>query len=101
MIEKDSMLMGFVLGAITPIVGFVVIEFIFNTLTDMGWMAEVSMSTAGRRFRTLTLLAICSVLVPFQIAKVKKWDNTMRGMVFPTLIYVGAWIYQFFDELFA
>ncbi len=101
MIEKDSMLMGFVLGAITPIVGFVVIEFIFNTLTDIGWMAEVSMSTAGRRFRTLTLLAICSVLVPFQIAKFKKWDNTMRGMVFPTLIYVGAWIYQFFDELFA
>jgi hypothetical protein len=99
--DKNSLLMGFVLGAIVPVAGFYLIENIFDVLTQMGWIAEVTMSIGARRYRTMALLAICTNLIPFQIAKVKKWDNTLRGIVFPTLIYVGAWIYTFYDQLFA
>jgi|JI7StandDraft_1071085.scaffolds.fasta_scaffold02945_3 hypothetical protein len=99
MIEKNSLLLGLVLGCIVPVLGFVTVEFIFNTLTQMGWMDEVSASSAGRRFRTLALLAICCNLIPFQISKAQRWDDTMRGIVFPTLIYVGAWIYKFYGDL--
>jgi hypothetical protein len=101
MIEKDSLLLGLVLGVIVPVLGFVAIEFIFNTLTSMGLMDEVSASTGGSRFRTLIVLAICCNLIPFNIAKNRKWDQTMRGIVFPTLIYVGAWIYKFYGVFFS
>jgi len=100
MIEKNSVLSGLVLGCIVPVLGFIVVEFIFNIMTQYGLMAEVSSSSAGRRFRTLTLIAICTNLIPFNIAKNRKWDETMRGIVFPTLIYVGAWVYKFYGELF-
>ncbi len=97
--NKDSVLAGFVLGAIVPVLGYIVIEFIFNSLTQMGVMAEVTASTAERRMRTLSLLAICCNLIPFQIAKSKRWDDQMRGIVFPTLVYVGFWVYTFFGVI--
>ncbi len=99
--EKNSFLMGFVLGAIVPVAGFYLVENIFDVLTQMGWMDEVSMSTGARRYRTMALLAMCCNLIPFNISKVKKWDNTMRGIIIPTLIYVVAWVYTFYDQLFA
>lgn len=98
--EKNSLLTGFVLGAIVPVLGFYLIENIFDVLTQMGWMDEVSLSTGGKRYRTMTLLAVCTNLIPFHIAKLKRWDDTMRGIVFPTLIYVIMWIYTFYDQLF-
>ncbi|HRO09456.1 MAG TPA: hypothetical protein PK611_12035 [Saprospiraceae bacterium] len=98
--ERNSLLMGFVIGAITPVLGFYLIENLFDLMTQMGWMDEVSMSTGSKRYRTMALLAICCNLIPFNITKIKKWDESMRGIVFPTLIYVGAWIYTFYDQLF-
>ncbi len=100
MIEKTSIIFGLVLGCIVPVLGFVLIEYIFNTMTQFGLMEEVTSSTSGRRFRTLCLIAICCSLIPFNIAKNKKWDQTMRGIIFPTLIYVGAWVFRFYGELF-
>jgi hypothetical protein len=100
MIDKNSIIFGLLLGAIVPVGGFVLTEFIFNTLTDLGIMDKVSSSTAGRRFRTLALIAICYNLIPFNICKNYRWDETMRGIIFPTLIYVGAWVYKFYGELF-
>lgn len=99
MIEKNSLLLGLVLGCIVPVAGFVIFEFLFNMLTSWGLLDEVSASTAGRRYRTLTLLALCTVLIPFNIAISRKWDQTMRGMIFPTLIYAGAWVYKYYSEL--
>jgi len=97
--NKDSILAGFVIGAIVPVAGYTVVEFIFELLTQMGVMADVTASTAERRLRTLSLLAICCNLIPFQIAKSKRWDDQMRGIVFPTLVYVGFWVYTFFGVI--
>ncbi|MFZ1750029.1 MAG: hypothetical protein WAU01_07550 [Saprospiraceae bacterium] len=100
MLERNSILTGFVIGCLFPVLGFVLVEFIFNTLTHYGLMAEVSASTAGRRFRTIALIALCTNLIPFNYAKNRKSDHTMRGIVFPTLIYVMAWLYKFAGDLF-
>lgn len=100
MLERNSIVTGLVLGCIVPILGFLLVEFIFNTLTNFGLMEVVTESTSQRRFRTLALLGICSNLIPFNIAKNRKWDQTMRGIIFPTLVYVAAWVYRFYSELF-
>jgi hypothetical protein len=100
MIEKNNFAMGLLIGALTPIIGFTIIEFLFNLLTDFGLMEEVTVSISPRRERTIGLLAICFNLIPFQYCKNKKWDNTMRGIIFPTMIYVGFWIYRYKAILF-
>lgn len=100
MIEKNSFFTGLVLGAIVPVLGYVVVEFIFGLLTQMGLMEYVSGSGSSRRMRTLALIGICCNLIPFNICRKYRWDNTMRGIVFPTLLYVGFWLYQYSAVLF-
>jgi len=100
MIEKNSVFTGLVLGAIVPVLGYIAVEFIFGILTDMGLMDYVSSSGASRRMRTLALIGICCNLIPFNIARKNRWDGTMRGIVFPTLLYVGFWLYQYSSILF-
>lgn len=101
MLERNSIMTGLVLGCIVPVLGYMIVQFIFDTLTQFGWMDAVTATSEGRRMRTLALLGICCNLIPFNISKNKKWDQTMRGIIFPTLIYVAAWIYRFHSELFA
>jgi len=98
--DKDSVFTGLVMGALIPVIGYIAIEFLFDLATQMGWIDAVSASTSERRLRTIFLLSICTNLIPFHVAKYNKWDNTMRGVVFPTLIYVGFWIYTFYESLF-
>ena len=100
MIEKNSVFTGLVLGAIVPVLGYIVTEFIFSLMTQAGIMEYVSGSGSSRRMRTLALIGICTNLVPFNVARKYKWDNTMRGIVFPTLLYVGFWLYQYSGILF-
>ena len=95
MMDKNSIFTGLVLGAVVPVLGFIVVEFIFSLLIQVNLMEYVDGSGTSRRMRTLALIGICSNLVPFHIARRNKWDNTMRGIVFPTLLYVGFWLYQF------
>jgi hypothetical protein len=95
MIEKNSLFTGLVVGAIVPVLGYIVVEFIFGLLTQAGMMEYVTGGGTSRRMRTLALLGICSNLIPLTICKRYKWDDTMRGIVFPTLLYVAFWLYQF------
>lgn len=100
MIDKDSVFTGLVVGAIVPVLGYFAVEFVFGILTEMGMMEYVSGTGSSRRMRTLALLGICSNLVPFHISKSNRWNDTMRGIVFPTLLYVGFWLYQYGALLF-
>lgn len=100
MLDKDSVFTGLIVGAIFPVLGYFAVEFIFSLLTQMNLMEYVSGGGVSRRMRTLSLLGICCNLIPFQIGRKNKWDNTMRGIVFPTLLYVGGWIWKFGSLLF-
>lgn len=100
MIDKNSVFTGLVVGAIVPVLGYFAVEFIFGILTEMGLMEYVTGTGSSRRMRTLALLGICSNLIPFHICKNKRWNDTMRGIVFPTLLYVGFWLYQYGALLF-
>lgn len=93
--EKNSIITGFVLGAIVPVLGFMLVDFLAQQfLPDTMGDGIIS------RSKTFGIIAICFNLIPFEIAKRKYWDDTMRGLVFPTLIYVGFWVYKFYYVLF-
>ncbi|NNF34200.1 MAG: hypothetical protein HKN68_08830 [Saprospiraceae bacterium] len=98
--DKNTIVMGLLFGAVTPVIGFVVFESIFEGLEMVGLIEEATSSAMDRRERTISLLAICSNLIPFNFAKKRRWDQMLRGVVFPTLIYVAAWIYRYHDILF-
>ena len=98
--DKNTIPIGLLIGAVTPVIGFMFFEGIFDALEYFGMIEEATPSALPKRERTIALLAICTNLLPFNFCKKRKWDNAMRGIVFPTLVYVAGWIYTYYDILF-
>lgn len=97
--QYDTVIVGLAVGAVVPILGFIVTETIFGILVDMNLMSEGGTGIYSKRYRTMALIALCFNLIPFNIAKRNRWDNLMRGIVFPTLLYVGFWLYKYSSVL--
>jgi len=97
--QYDTVIVGLAVGAVVPILGFIVTETIFGILVDMNLMSEGGTGIYSKRYRTMALIALCFNLLPFNIAKRNRWDNLMRGIVFPTLLYVGFWLYKYSSVL--
>jgi len=98
MLEKDSILLGIVLGVCIPFVGFATIQMLFEQLADMESL-NPEMRTIFFRDRTIAILAICLNLIPFNIYKKWRFDQTMRGILFTTFLYVFAWIWYFANTM--
>ncbi len=71
-----------------------------QSFTQAGIMEFVSSGGNSKRQRTLALLGICATLIPMHICKNNKWNETMRGMIFPIMVYMGSWIFYYKDTLF-
>ncbi len=95
MFEKNQILLGIIIGICVPIIGWALFQMLFEGLTTIGVMDEVTSGSSEGRIRTLALLGICSNIIPFEIYRKKRYDNTMRGLIFPTLIYVCIWVYVY------
>ncbi|MBK8700858.1 MAG: hypothetical protein IPN29_15480 [Saprospiraceae bacterium] len=99
--EKDAWITGLVVGAILPVVGFYLMENLLELMAIKGTLAEATGESMMRRMRTIGLIAICFNLIPFEVCRKYRYDQTMRGIVLPTLVYVGFWIYKYYYILFS
>jgi len=91
-LNKDNFWIGLALGFILPIVSYGILLTIVDFADDHIFPPDVTISR-GFRDRTLSVIAICFNLIPFHIYQKKYADNTMRGLVFPTLLFVGIWFW--------
>ena len=94
MLEKDSIILGLLLGLCIPFVGFATIQMIFERIADSDTL-NPEMRDITFRPRTIAILAICLNLIPFNIYKNWRFDNTMRGVIIATFVYVFVWILYF------
>ena len=98
--QNDSVWIGLMVGATIPVIGFWVIGNLFDFLTVQGIMDELTVSTMGRRQRTLALLAILCNMLAVQVLKRKRFDEIIRGILLVSFIYCGVWVYYFRSSLF-
>lgn len=98
--EKNSFPLGLLIGALTPIIGYYLVSGIFDLLVSADIMGAAPMGLHSQRMRTILLLSLCTSLIPFNLLKNYKLDRTMQGMIFPTLIYAGVWLYYYGRTLF-
>ena len=94
MFKKDSILVGILVGLVVPFVGYAILLTIFDQLQAAGLVEPNGFSPTFRQ-RTLSVLAICLNIIPINIFKKRWWNESMRGVVFPTGLYVIAWIVYF------
>ncbi len=93
MFEKDSIVAGLLLGVFVPVVGYALWLEIYDQLDARGVIS--GMGAGDFRRRTSALLGICVNLIPFGFFNRKRFFNSMRGIMIPTIIYGFAWFIYF------
>lgn len=93
-LDRDSFLLGFLLGSTFPVMMYGILLAIFDALEARLLASDIGMSP-DFRFRTLMLVAICSNIIIFNLYRRWGRDNTMRGMVLPTMGFVVYWFWLY------
>ncbi len=92
--KYDKLLAGIIAAVLLPIFWYLILMSVYQSLETLGWLEKGAVSIDFRQ-RTSALAAICLNILPLQIFKTHYMDQAMRGVVFPTVAYVGLWLYLF------
>ena len=92
--KYDKVWIGILAGLLAPIFWYFIWLSIYDGIETMGWIEPGAIGDNFRQ-RTSALVAICLNILPLQIFKTQYMDRAMRGIVFPTVLYVGVWLYFF------
>jgi hypothetical protein len=93
-IDRDSFVLGFLIALLFPVAMYGILLTVYDFLEARLLASDIGFSP-DFRFRTLTLIAICSNLIPLHLYQRWGRDATMRGMVIPTILFVGYWFWEY------
>ncbi len=94
MFVKDSIIIGIFWGLVVPFVTYAIWLSVFDWLDQQGAASGVGM-TENFRNRTTSLLAVSCNMIPFQFFSKRNFYNTMRGIIFPTVMLAMAWFFYY------
>jgi amino acid permease len=97
--NKNHIVLGIILGICVPILAYAFFLYVFD-LFDQLELTDINYPRKQFRERTIGMLAIAAELVPFEIYRKLKYDQTMRGLIFPTVLYVVVWIIYYGKSVF-
>lgn len=97
MFEKDSLIIGLLLGVFIPFVGYALVLEIYDQLDAADVIS--GFGSGSFRRRTSALLGLCLNLIPFAIFNRKRFFYSMRGIMIPTIIYAGMWFFYFGSKI--
>lgn len=97
--HKNHIALGILLGICTPIVAYALLLYLFD-MFDSLQLTDIDYPRKQFRERTIGMLAIAAELIPFEIYRKWRYDQTMRGLIFPTVAYVVAWIIYYGKSVF-
>ena len=98
LLKRNTILTGIILGILLPLAGFWIIKGLFVFFTNIGWFDPNGFSESWR-LRTISLLAICLNIFPFNWYRKNRFDESMRGLIFPTTLFVIIWVIRFQDAI--
>ena len=92
---KNSIIVAFLIGLAVPFVAFATLLMVAEQAQAWGFVPDAG----AFRTRTLVMLAICFNLLPMRIFRLRKQDESMRGIVIATALCAAAWIFFFWKEI--
>ena len=92
--KYDKIWVGILTGFMLPLFWYFIFISLFDSLETMGWI-EPGRVALDFRQRTSALVGLCLNILPLQVFNTQNMGNAMRGMIFPTVILVGVWLYLF------
>ena len=86
---KDRFYHGLIIGIILPLLTFGIL-FLINIAVNNSTELDISF-----RLSTLCLISVCSNLIPTIFANRWRYENFIRGIMFPTIIGSFEWFFYF------
>lgn len=96
MLNKDTFLTGIIAATLLPIIAYVALTIIFDGLEESGLASTEGFSLYFRE-RTTGIVAIGTNAILMNYFDKRRHTNSVRGVVLPTFVYIGFWIYYFKD----
>ena len=92
--SRNNFLIGLLTGVCVPVMAYSVLLTLTDFIDEHFLAIDLNVSR-GFRERTLSLIAICFNLVPFHLFNRNYADNSMRGMIPATILFVGLWFWYY------
>lgn len=99
MLDKNSIIIGLLIGFVLPFVGYAILLTIYEGLESMGWVSSVGFADNFRE-RTIGIVAIALNVYPLNVFLKRRFTNSMRGIVIATTVYVAAWMMMYASVFF-
>lgn len=96
MLKKDSLLQGLLFGLLLPGLAFLFLTGVIKGLDELIGGLPFSQNF---RVRTLLLVSICANLILLQIFQIRRWSQSVRGVVLATGVYAIIWFILFGSQL--
>jgi len=96
--SRDKLWIGLIMGLLIPFVGYALLLTLFEQLDAAGFLSSEGFSPNFRQ-RTLTIVALCLNIFPFNYAYRQRAIHVMRGISIVTVLYAAAWVIYFGNEL--
>lgn len=97
--KKDTLLTGLLVGLVIPFVSLALLMELNDLLVGMNIEIRPGQPFQGLSMRFMGLVALCLNIFPFRYFTKRRHDQSMRGMIFPTLAYAAAWVIYFGKSL--
>lgn len=101
---KNKFLNGFLMGLLLPPLTFVSLYYLNEALVSSDSVSVTGndrMIWRGFKLRTLVLMALCVNLIPTFFANRRYFEEFVRGIMVPTVIYCFIWFFYFRETLFS
>lgn len=92
--KYDQIWVGILAGLALPLFWYFILMSLFDSMETMGWL-EPGRVALDFRQRTSALVGVCLNILPLQIFNNQNMERAMRGVIFPTVIWVAVWLYLF------
>ena len=100
MLNKNKIVIGIIAGLVIPFIAYAIILLGYDFADSQGWFSQSNVSE-NFRARTIGILAISANIITINFFKRKRLDNSMRGVVIATAIYIIVWLIIFGPSFFS
>ena len=97
MLKTNKFTIGLLLGVLIPAISFPLLYGMFTGLEHLAFASDEGFRPLFKE-RTSAIVAISINAIALNWYQKQRFDDTMRGIVIATFIYVAIWLY-FFEPL--
>jgi len=99
MFKRNKFSIGLILGILIPLITFPLLYGLFTGLESMAFASDEGFRPLFKE-RTSGIVAIGMNAIALNFYQKRKYDDTMRGIVIATFVYIVIWIYFFGEMIF-